>query len=118
MHEISIAEKEGMSFQTRCAEATVALERHRELFQKLSTEDLRFRQAREERIKTFLENVNEVRREAIAGYLSLLRTTTTEDDATFYKGLWEHGLVATRRIYGTDAVEIALQTFNARRGGN
>ena len=118
MPKVSISEEEGMSFETRCKEALTSLKSLWRLFQRLSDEDLRFRQERVRRREEFLAKLDEPTRERIGGLLKDLGSVRTETDEQFYKTMWEEGLQFTREVYGSDATDLALEAIKAGRTKN
>ena len=105
----SMAEELGHPFERRCKGALILLRIRWRMVQTLSTETLQFAQERAKRAEELYAIYTSVggkrpRKESLIEGLAKL-------DEDFYALMWEQGLRSTRSIFGSDAVDFALEAM-------
>ena len=98
---------QSMSFEARCAAAKEGLGSLYKLIQDMAETDLQYREKKVERDRAFLEASND--REGTLDFLSMLTGLVEGHQEKYLKIIWDNGFAFERRMFGSDAVDFALE---------
>lgn len=116
--EISAAERDGLSLETRCELALIALRRHWETLQTISTKELYSERGASERDALILDGLKGALREELAGMLADADRVLAGARADVFSTFWDAHLRFLRDLFGSEALEFALKATERERMGN
>ncbi|TSC63749.1 MAG: hypothetical protein G01um101491_472 [Parcubacteria group bacterium Gr01-1014_91] len=116
--EVSAAEKDGLSLETRCELALVALRRHWETLQTISTQGLYQEREARKRNALILEGLEGTMREEMTRTLADADRVFAGARADVLSTFWNAQVRFLRDLFGADAIDFAMKATKRERLGN